>query len=95
MLKHLTITITGAPREDKSIEILENRVLLKIGKMADEPKCESYNFAQIHYRLIFTAMNFDITKIDTLHKQILRLTESYLEKWQYTINIKYTETDKD
>ena len=95
MLKHLTIIIAGAPREGKNIDLFEQHILEKIGKVADDPQSERYNFAQIHYRFIFTAVKLDITKIDTLHNQTVRLASTYLSKWQYSINIKYTETWED
>lgn len=95
MLKHLKITISGSPRGEKNIELFEQHVIEKIDKIADEVECELYHFAQIHYRFVFTAVNLDIKRVDTLHKQILRLTSSYLDKWIIAIKITYTETEKD
>ncbi len=95
MDKHLKISIAGSPLEGKSLDLFEWQVLQKMAKSTTDSEVERYKFAMLHYRYEFTAVDLDMNKIDTLHKQIMALTRRYLAKWTYAININYQETEKD
>ncbi len=95
MDQHLKITISGDPLEGKNPETFQQRVIEKMAKVTEDPTVEMYHFAMIHYRFVFSAVNMDMRRIDTLNNQIIRLTGFYLTKWTYAINIRYTEAEKE
>ena len=92
MVKHLKVTISGSPLEGKNLDLYEKSILDKMSKSTTEPAVQRYNFAMLYFRYEITAVDLELDKIDSLHKQILKLTGVYLTKWTYAININYTES---
>ena len=92
MVKGLKIEISGAALPGKDITVFERRVHQRVLNIAPEAKNESYNFARLEYRFVWTAEKFDLNKIDSLRKQIKRLIDDFLDKWTYGINIDYKES---
>ena len=94
MLKRLKIIISGSPLPGKSLIAFEQKVLEKMERYTVDPEVETYNFLRINYRFEFTASDFDMSKVDQLHKQILKLTSDFLNRWKYGINVNYTERER-
>ncbi len=92
MEKALKIEISGTALNGKDIEVFERRVHQRVIAIAPAAKNESYNFARLEWRFVWTVESFEIDKIDTLHGNIKRLINDFLDKWTYGINIDYIES---
>jgi len=92
MEQALKIEISGTALNGKDIEVFERRVHQRIIANAPAAKNESYNFARLNWRFVWTAEKFDINKVDSLDKYIRRLINDFLDKWTYGINIDYIES---
>ena len=92
MEKGLKIEISGSPKNGKDIEVFERRVHQRVLLIAPAAENESYNFARLNWRFVWTAESFDINKIDMLQLNLQRLIYDYLDKWEYGINIDYIES---
>lgn len=92
MEQALKISISGSALKGKDVEVFERRVHQRVIAIAPEAENESYNFARINWRFVWTAVEFDINRIDSLNVSILRLISDFLEKWTYDIKINYIES---
>lgn len=93
MQKALTIEITGDPKTGKDIGLYEKRVTQRVLNYTVAPKLETYTFARMSYRFIWTADEFDMAKNDILIGQIRRLNYEFLTKWQESVIIRYRESE--
>jgi len=92
MEKGLKIVISGAVLAGKDIDIFQRRISQRVIAMAPKAEIEYYNFARLEWRFEFTAVEFDINKVDQIHQQLKRLINEFLDKWIYKVNINFIES---
>lgn len=85
--------ISGAPKEENSIDRLRTRVHQRMILVDPDIEVFERNFARLKFTLEWVGLPKNIDKIDFAYKAAVKVAEENLDGWEFSVSVMLLEKE--